>query len=85
IRTMSIPKAGQSVWVELKPMGDDDAVHLRGHVVWAKSLSGAGASPTGFAIRIDSTTTPADDVRRYEAGYELLLERDDFGLVAKAA
>ncbi len=62
------------VWLELTPPGGRGACHVRGDVVWTRTLTtGArGSSPPGFGVRLDWERCPPEDRAIYFAAYDLL-------------
>lgn len=75
IRTLDAPPRDTEVWLELRPPRSGSAVHLRGKVVWSRSLDKGvgGAAPPGFGIRLDEKKCPPSDVSEYFIGYESLV------------
>jgi CheY-like chemotaxis protein len=74
VRTLDPPPPGAQVWFELRPPGRDEAVHLRGKVVWCRGLRNpGGAAPPGFGLRISDDDSPPGDLAAYVEAYERLL------------
>jgi CheY-like chemotaxis protein len=75
VRTFDAPAHRGRAWLELRPPGDSQAVHLRGDVVWIRALTtGAhGSAPPGFGVRLALEDSPPDDRIRYVQAYERLL------------
>ncbi|MFK7986246.1 MAG: PilZ domain-containing protein [Sandaracinaceae bacterium] len=71
VRTLDPPKRGARIWFELRPPHESSAVHLRGTVVWVRSVENGpgGAAPPGFGIRIDDRDCPPTDLAHYRATY----------------
>ncbi|HJL16548.1 MAG TPA: PilZ domain-containing protein [Sandaracinaceae bacterium LLY-WYZ-13_1] len=76
VRTLDPPPRGSDLWFELRPPESGEAVHLRGTVVWVRSVQNGpgGAAPPGFGVRIDAEACPPADLARYRECYEGLLE-----------
>lgn len=74
VRTLDPPAAGTSIWFELRPPGERECVHLRGQVMWARTMERGpgGASPAGFGVRIARESCPPEDLARYEAAFDAL-------------
>ena len=81
IRTMDPPPTGSEIWLELRPPHGGDAVHLRGRVMWARSVATGvgGAAPPGFGVQLDREASPPSDLLQYEAAYERLKQAPRFG------
>ncbi len=76
IRTLDPPPPGNGLWVELRPPGRAEAVHLRAELMWSKTLGGGGgAAPPGFGLRFDASASPSEDLRIYREAYETLREQ----------
>jgi len=75
VRTFDALSSGQKVWVELRPPNASAACHLRGDVMWARTLAtGAyGATPPGFGVRLALDKSPPEDRALYVKYYEALL------------
>ena len=71
VRTLDPPARGSKIWFELRPPHQSAAVHLRGTVVWVRSVENGpgGAAPPGFGIRIDERSSPPFDLEHYRATY----------------
>lgn len=76
VRTLDPPPTGTTLWFELRPPGSRDVVHLRGTVVWVRSIERGpgGAAPPGFGVRIVTDACPPADLHRYQRAYEQLVE-----------
>jgi CheY-like chemotaxis protein len=72
VRTMIAPAAGDTVWIELRPPGTEDAVHLRGRTVWSRRYGDAGGAPPGFGVRLLHDQCPPSDLEAYVQGYEMI-------------
>ncbi len=76
VRTLDPPPPGQGLWIELRPPGHGQVVHLRARLVWTRSLGGqGGAAPPGFGLRFEEEACPQEDLRAYRRAYEQLRER----------
>jgi hypothetical protein len=77
VRTFDAPSERGAVWIELRPPGADLACHLRGEIVWMRTMAtGArGASPPGFGVRLRDEQCPSQDLRIFRDCYDALLER----------
>lgn len=77
VRTFDAPANKSKVWLELVPPGAKRACHVRGDVVWTRTLAtGArGAAPPGFGVRLDFDTCPKEDREAYLSAYEQLAAR----------
>jgi len=75
VRTLDPPRSGTKLWFELRPPHSSDAVHLRGTVVWVRSVERGpgGAAPPGFGVRLDADACPPLDLRRYQDHYQQLV------------
>lgn len=75
VRTFDVPSAKGVAWLELRPPGSSKAVHLRGDIMWTRTLAtGArGAAPPGFGIRMSPDQCPPADNQAYVERYDLLL------------
>jgi hypothetical protein len=71
IRTLDPPKAGTTLWLELRAPNTEIAVHLRAKAVWQR-LPGAkaGVVPPGFGVRLDPERCPAGDLAAFTAAYD---------------
>lgn len=71
VRTLDPPTRGAKIWFELRPPHESRAVHLRGTVVWVRSVENGpgGSAPPGFGIRIDERDCPPNDLAHYRATY----------------
>lgn len=73
VRTLDPPKRGDELWLELRPPGERQAVHLRGECAWVKSANRAGgATPPGFGLRLRGDACPPADLAAYQAAYDTL-------------
>ncbi len=74
VRTFDSPANKSRVWLELRPPFSGSVAHVRGDVVWTRTLAtGArGAAPPGFGVRLDFEHCPAEDRGAYLAAYEHL-------------
>ena len=72
VRSLDPPAKECAVWLELRPPGSTEAVHLRGRCVWRSPFPG-GPTPAGFGVRLDDEACPAADLKGYRSGYEALL------------
>lgn len=74
VRTFDAPPKGP-LWLELRPAGSSQACHLRGEVMWTRTMAtGArGAAPAGFGVRLIPEVCPAVDITTYVERYDLLL------------
>jgi len=77
VRTFDSPPNTSRVWVELRPPSHSGVCHLRGEVVWTRTLStGArGAAPAGFGVRLDLERCSPEDRRAYLSAYDHGLSR----------
>jgi CheY-like chemotaxis protein len=75
VRTFDVPSNKGIAWLELRPPGSSKAVHLRGDIMWTRTLAtGArGAAPPGFGIRLAPEQCPPNDNHAYTERYDLLL------------
>ena len=75
MRTFDAPNSKGIAWLELRPPGSSKAVHLRGDIVWTRTLAtGArGAAPPGFGVRLVAEQCPPLDRAAYTERYDLLL------------
>jgi CheY-like chemotaxis protein len=75
IRTFDAPAERGPVWLDLRPPGSKQAVHIRGDLVWMRTLAtGArGTAPPGFGIRLSPDACPKADLQAYMQSYEGLL------------
>ncbi|MEM6957979.1 MAG: PilZ domain-containing protein [Myxococcota bacterium] len=81
VRTLDPPARGQSLWLELRPPFQRDAVHLRGEVVWATGPTRpGGTTPPGFGLRLLEEACPPCDLKVFRAGYEELVESESRAL-----
>lgn len=72
VRTLDPPAAGTDLWFEMRPPNRRTAVHLRGKVVWARTLAQAASVPPGFGMRIIASACPPGDLAAYHAAYDAL-------------
>jgi DNA-binding response OmpR family regulator len=74
VRTFDAPTRGQ-VWLELRPPGAARACHVRGEIVWTRTLAtGArGAAPPGFGVRLHPEHGPQEDNSIYVTQYDRML------------
>ncbi len=77
IRTFDSPPNKSHVWLELRPPSSHRVCHVRGEVVWTRTLAtGArGAAPPGFGVRLDFEQCPAEDRVAYLTAYDQLAAR----------
>jgi DNA-binding response OmpR family regulator len=75
VRTFDVPSGKGVAWLELRPPGSTKAVHLRGEIMWTRTLAtGArGAAPPGFGVRMLPEQCPPLDNATYIERYDLLL------------
>jgi CheY-like chemotaxis protein len=75
VRTFDAPPNKGQVWLELRPAGAARAVHIRGEIVWTRTLStGArGAAPPGFGVRLSPEQCPPEDRTVYIDHYDRML------------
>lgn len=75
IRTFDAPCERGPVWLDLRPPGSKSAVHIRGDLVWMRTLAtGArGTAPPGFGVRLSPDACPKEDLQAYMQCYEALL------------
>ncbi len=86
VRSLDPPPPGNGLWIELRPPGQAEAVHLRAELMWCKSLGGrGGAAPPGFGLRFDEARSPAADLRAYQDAYEALREQVHGGRASEHA
>lgn len=75
VRTFDAPPSRGQVWLELRPPGAARACHVRGEIVWTRTLAtGArGAAPPGFGVRLSAEQGPPEDTAIYAAQYDRML------------
>jgi len=75
IRTFDAPPTKGQAWLELRPPGAARAVHVRGDIMWTRTLAtGArGAAPPGFGVRLTASISPPADNAVYVEQYDRLL------------
>jgi DNA-binding response OmpR family regulator len=75
IRTFDAPTSRGQVWLELRPPGAARACHVRGEIVWTRTLAtGArGAAPPGFGVRLSAGQGPPEDTVIYSTQYDRML------------
>jgi DNA-binding response OmpR family regulator len=75
VRTFDVPSTKGVAWLELRPPGSTRAVHVRGEIMWTRTLAtGArGAAPPGFGVRLLPEQSPSQDNATYIERYDLLL------------
>ncbi len=75
VRTFDAPPNKGQVWLELRPPGAARACHVRGEIVWTRTLStGArGAAPPGFGVRLSPEQCPPADSTIYIEQYDRML------------
>jgi len=75
VRTFDVPNTKGVAWLELRPPGSTKACHLRGEIMWTRTLAtGArGAAPPGFGVRLLPDQCPPLDNAAYIERYDLLL------------
>jgi hypothetical protein len=71
VRTLDPPEPGTPVWLELRPPGSRNVVHLRANAVWRQRYvrSGVALSLPGFGARLDVDRCPEADLTAYARGY----------------
>jgi len=76
LRTLDPPKTGTEVWLEIRPYAYTRAVHLRGRVVWSRTLERklARSTPIGCGIRLNEEETPYRDLEIYRSAYDQLCQ-----------
>jgi hypothetical protein len=77
VRSFDVPPQSSRLWIELCAPGTRQVCHLRGRMMWSRTLStGArGAVPPGFGVRLELDQCPPEDRDLYVAGYELSCTR----------
>lgn len=75
VRTFDAPPNRGQVWLELRPPGAARACHVRGEIVWVRTLAtGArGAAPPGFGVRLSFEQCPPIDRGVYVEQYDRML------------
>jgi len=70
VRTLSPPKIGDKLWVELVPPRCDQRVHLEATVAWARTTGpeATAAAPPGFGVQITGGSNT--DLSTYREGCE---------------
>jgi CheY-like chemotaxis protein len=74
LRSLDPPEDKSVLWVELRPPGSEDPVHLRAQVVTARrpGSSPGGSVPPGFALRLTEESCPPPDLLRFQLAYSRL-------------
>ncbi len=75
VRTFDAPPTKGQVWLELRPPGAARVVHVRGDIMWTRTLAtGArGAAPPGFGVRLSPELCPPQDNAIYVEQYDRML------------
>jgi hypothetical protein len=75
VRTFDAPPSRGQVWLELRPPGAARACHVRGEIVWTRTLAtGArGAAPPGFGVRLSPEQGPPEDTQIFTTQYDRML------------
>jgi DNA-binding response OmpR family regulator len=75
VRTFDAPPNRGQVWLELRPPGAARACHVRGEIVWVRTLAtGArGAAPPGFGVRLSPEQGPPEDTTIFTTQYDRML------------
>lgn len=75
VRTFDTPPNKGPAWLELRPPGAARACHIRGDIVWTRTLAtGArGAAPPGFGVRLSPEQCPPADSATYIEQYDRML------------
>jgi len=75
VRTFDAPPTKGQVWLELRPPGAARACHVRGEIMWTRTLAtGArGAAPPGFGVRLSPEQCPPADRTSYVEQYDSML------------
>jgi DNA-binding response OmpR family regulator len=75
VRTFDAPPSRGQCWLELRPPGAARACHIRGEIVWTRTLAtGArGAAPAGFGVRLSAEQCPPEDATIYTTQYDRML------------
>ncbi len=73
VRTLDPPPENARLWLELRPPGFTETVHLRGKLIW-RAIPGESArsTPPGFGLRIEAASSPARDLELYQRAYSRL-------------
>ena len=73
VRTLDPPPSDARLWLELRPPGFTETVHLRGKLVW-RAIPGQRAltTPPGFGLQIEAESSPARDLQLYRRAYNRL-------------
>jgi hypothetical protein len=76
IRTFDAPPTKGQAWLELRPPGAARACHVRGDIMWTRTLAtGArGAAPPGFGVRLSPELCPPVDNATYVEQYDRMLQ-----------
>jgi hypothetical protein len=76
IRTFDAPPSKGQAWLELRPPGAARACHVRGDIMWTRTLAtGArGAAPPGFGVRLSPELCPPADNATYVEQYDRMLQ-----------
>ncbi|MDB4972395.1 MAG: hypothetical protein JWN48_736 [Myxococcaceae bacterium] len=75
VRTFDAPPTKGQAWLELRPPGAARACHVRGDIMWTRTLAtGArGAAPPGFGVRLSAELCPPQDNAYYVEQYDRML------------
>ncbi|MDB4991649.1 MAG: hypothetical protein JWN04_6827, partial [Myxococcaceae bacterium] len=75
VRTFDAPPSKGEGWLELRPPGATRACHVRGQIMWTRTLAtGArGAAPPGFGVRLNADLCPPADSALYIEQYDRML------------
>jgi hypothetical protein len=75
VRTFDAPPTKGQAWLELRPPGAARACHVRGDIMWTRTLAtGArGAAPPGFGVRLSPEICPPADNAVYVEQYDRML------------
>jgi Tfp pilus assembly protein PilZ len=76
VRTLDVPAAGASIWIELRLPHTNQTVHLRGEVVSITSPGSGTARPPGFGIKLLTEQCLAADLEAFLAAYTELAARN---------
>ena len=75
VRTFDAPPSKGTAWLELRPPGAARATHVRGDIIWTRTLAtGArGAAPAGFGVRLIPESCPPEDSQIFVEQYDRML------------
>lgn len=76
VRTLDVPAAGASLWIELRVPYTNQTVHLRGEVVSVTSPASGTARPPGFGIKLLNEQCLTADLDAFLATYTELAARN---------